>query len=119
VVLTTKVGSSGKEAEVSTKGYGFVQFETPEGAKAAVEAVANKTDTILDSPEIEVEHFVPKDQRTTPVNYTNIYIRGFPDDWLSENLKQYFERFGEVLSCKVATSNKGETLKFGFVNFKE
>jgi hypothetical protein len=40
-----------------------VQFDNVEEANAAVEALSKKDQTVLDSPDIEAEHFIPKDQR--------------------------------------------------------
>lgn len=44
-----------------SKGYGFVQFSSAEEAKKAVDAVAAKTSEVLNSPNLECEHFVPRD----------------------------------------------------------
>lgn len=40
-----------------------MQFSNAEEAKKAVDAVAAKTSEVLNSPNLEAEHFVPREQR--------------------------------------------------------
>jgi RNA recognition motif-containing protein len=44
-----------------SRGYGFVCFKNSASTDLAVEAVTKSTETVLDSPEVVVEKFVPKD----------------------------------------------------------
>jgi len=62
-VQSVKISYESKGGEELSKGYGFVQFSNAEEAKKAVDAVAAKTSEVLSSPNLEAEHFVPREQR--------------------------------------------------------
>ena len=60
-VQSVKISYESKEGAELSKGYGFVQFSSAEEAKKAVDAVAAKTSEVLNSPNLEAEHFVPRE----------------------------------------------------------
>lgn len=47
----------------------------------------------------------------------NLFIFHVPADWKDEDLKQKFEPFGQLVSCKVSVDDSGRSRGFGFVGF--
>lgn len=52
-------------------------------------------------------------------NDANVFVKNIKRDVTQHALQEIFERFGEILSCKLSTNEKGESNGFGYVNFVE
>merc|ERR1719171_3066535 len=50
-------------------------------------------------------------------NYTNLYVKHFPESWTEETLQETFSAHGEISSSVMMTDGKGR--RFAFVDFKE
>jgi len=110
------------------KGFGFINFETPESAEAAVEGIHN---TELDGKTLyvgraqkrherdaELRHKFEqmKQEQMTKYQGINLYIKNLDDDIDEEKLRAVFDPFGTIASCKVMSDGKGSK-GFGFVCF--
>lgn len=118
-ILSCKVAAdiSGK-----SRGYGFVHYETAEAAKQAIEKVNNMQ---IGEKTVYVGEFVPRDARQPQevVNFTNIYVKNFPQDWDEDKLIAEFKRCGtvdgiegQITSHTIEKDKKGR--KFAFINFE-
>jgi len=98
-----------------SRGYGFVHYETEESAKQALERVNGMQ---IGEKTVEVHRFIKRGDREKPdtSNYTNLYIKNFPQDWEEEKLKEVFTEAGTVTSLAIMTDPKGR--KFAFINFE-
>merc|ERR1712050_671578 len=47
----------------------------------------------------------------------NLFIYHIPGSWNDSILRQHFEHFGKIVSCRVQTDNDGRSRGFGFVSF--
>lgn len=47
----------------------------------------------------------------------NLFIYHIPNSWDDSILRQHFEHFGKIVSCRVQTDNEGRPRGFGFVSF--
>jgi len=96
-------------------GYGFVHYETEEAAKQAIERVNGMQ---IGEKTVQVSQFIKRSERPKPdvENYTNIYVKSFPEDWDEEKLGAEFAEFGKITSSAIRSDNKGR--KFAFVNFE-
>jgi len=67
---------------------------------------------------VEVSQFVKRGDRDKPNvdNYTNLYVKNFPDSWDEAKINSEFGEFGTVTSMALRDDNKGR--KFAFVNFE-
>jgi len=123
-------GSTGK-----SKGFGFVNFETPEAAKKAVEAL-NNTDTTLNNKEapnakplfvgraqkksereaeLRSKFEALKNERLNKYQGVNLYVKNLEDNVDDEKLRTEFAPFGNITSCKVMKADNGTSKGFGFV----
>jgi len=135
-ILSCKVAQDG---DGSSKGYGFVHFETEEAAMNAIQKVNGM---LLNEKKVFVGRFVPRKEREKELGekakkFTNVYIKNFGDDLSDDKLKEMFTKFGKITSYKVVrddkanssgdTSDMGEVLiddsgkakGFGFVSFED
>ena len=94
-----------------SRGYGFIMYEKNEEADLAV---AKGNNAQIMNNILIVQHFIPKQYRTAM--YTNIYVRGFNNDYSQEKLLEVFSRYGDVVSAVI---NKKNDSCFGFVCFTQ
>lgn len=112
-----------------SKGFGFVNFETPEQAQIAVNALNNsdfqgktiyvgraqkKAEREL---ELRAKFDVARQEQLAKYQGVNLYIKNLEDDIDDEKLRSIFNQFGTITSCKVMNDGKGTTKGFGFVCF--
>lgn len=110
-----------------SKGFGFVNFETHESAQAAVDALH---DTELNGKKLFVSRAQKKAEREEELRKSyeaakmeklskyqgvNLYIKNLDDDMDDEKLRQEFEPYGTITSCKIMRDEKGTSKGFGFV----
>mmetsp|Transcript_48728 Transcript_48728/g.110980 ORF Transcript_48728/g.110980 Transcript_48728/m.110980 type:complete len:617 (+) Transcript_48728:65-1915(+) len=112
-ILSCKVAS---DSTGKSHGYGFVHYETEEAAKQAIERVNGMQ---IGEKTVEVTQFLKKNERepATITNYTNLYVKNFPDAWDEDKIKEVFAVFGSINSLATRKDNKGRP--FAFVNFEK
>jgi RNA recognition motif-containing protein len=76
-------------------GYGFVKFETPEAAAAAVSALNGFT---LDNKKLKVSVARPHSKE---IAKSNMYISGIPPTWTKAEIDQLFSEYGKVIESRV------------------
>jgi len=111
-ILSCKVST---DREGKSFGYGFVHYETEEAAKQAIERVNGMQ---IGDKTVEVTTFVKRAERDTPAvtNYTNLYIKNFPQDWDEAKIQEVFGAYGTVTSMCVM--NDAKDRKFAFINYE-
>lgn len=111
-ILSCKVSC---DASGKSRGYGFVHYETEETAKQAIERVNGMQ---IGEKTVEVNQFIKRGDRdkSDSTNFTNLYIKNFPQDWDEDQLKTVFGEWGTITSSCVQTDGRGR--KFAFVNFE-
>merc|ERR1712129_117867 len=67
---------------------------------------------------VEVSQFVKRSDREKPdvINYTNVYIKNFPDSWDEAQVNEEFGQFGQITSMTLRSDARGR--KYAFVNFE-
>ncbi|KAA6418584.1 MAG: poly(A) binding 8 [Trebouxia sp. A1-2] len=97
-----------KDDEGKSKGFGFVNYEKSEDAHAAVEKLNGHK-----QGETEWED---KREKQDKLAESNLYIKNLDDSQTDDKLRQLFEEFGTIMSCKVLRDpNTGISRGVGFV----
>ena len=112
-VRTHEVGGG----RLESLGYGYVQFESVEGADKCLQELNGKE---LNGLQIHIEKFVPSKQRErAPVK--NLYIKQFPAAWQKEQIERFIDEkvgaFGQVASKGVFKDEKINKF-YAFVAFE-
>jgi polyadenylate-binding protein len=95
-ILSCKVVT---DSSGSSKGYGFVHFETAEGADLAIETVNQKE---IEGKIVFVGHFVKKQERPAGKEvYTNVYVKNLPAEVEDPEFFKMCAEFGDVTSAVV------------------
>lgn len=114
-ILTCKVAT---DASGQSKGYGFVQYETEEGAKKAIEQLNGM---LLNDKQVFVGPFLRKQDRENAVDktkFTNVFVKNLAESTTKEELDDIFGKYGTITSAVVMTDENGKSRCFGFVNFE-
>ena len=104
----------------NSKGYGFVHYETAEGANKAISSVNGM---LLNEKKVFVGHHIPRKDRDSKfdemkANFTNIYVKNIEPEVTDEDFRALFEKYGDVTSASIARETEtGKSRGFGFVNY--
>ena len=86
-----------EDDEGESMGYGFVLYNSIEGAQNAIKECHDKE---WKGKKLYVGQF-QKNRPKQPPKYNNIYVRNIPKDWTDEDIKNYFSAYGEIGSMIV------------------
>ncbi|XP_044764894.1 polyadenylate-binding protein 1 [Coccinella septempunctata] len=116
-ILSCKVA---QDENGTSKGYGFVHFETEEAANKSIEKVNGM---LLNEKKVYVGRFIPRKEREKELGekaklFTNVYVKNFGEELTEEQLRQMFEQFGAITSYKIMSKDDGKSKGFGFVAFE-
>ncbi|KAM7262788.1 hypothetical protein ACFE04_000471 [Oxalis oulophora] len=118
-----------RDGEGKSKGFGFVNFESPDDAARAVESLNGKT---FDDKEWYVGKAQKKSEREMELKGKfeqnlkemvdkfeglNLYVKNVDDSVTDDKLKELFLEFGTIISCKVMRDPSGASRGSGFVAF--
>ena len=104
----------------NSKGYGFVHYETAEGASNAIKSVNGM---LLNEKKVFVGHHIPRKDRDSKfdemkANFTNIYVKNIQPEVTDAEFRTLFENYGDVTSASIAREPEtGKSRGFGFVNY--
>ncbi|KAL1492853.1 hypothetical protein ABEB36_011033 [Hypothenemus hampei] len=116
-ILSCKVA---QDENGTSKGYGFVHFETEEAANKSIEKVNGM---LLNGKKVYVGRFIPRKEREKELGekaklFTNVYVKNFGEDLSEDQLRSMFEKFGKITSYKIMNKDDGKSKGFGFVAFE-
>ena len=106
-ILSCKVAT---ESDGTSKGYGFVHFETEEAANNAIKKVNGM---LLHEKKVFVGTFVPRKEREKEMGekvkkFTNVYVKNFGENLPDEKLEEVFSKFGKITSYKLVKDHDAE-----------
>ncbi|XVE61591.1 hypothetical protein DITRI_Ditri06bG0052900 [Diplodiscus trichospermus] len=94
--------------------YGYVNFISPQDAHHAIET---KNHSLLNGKMIRVMWSL-RDPDARKSGVGNVFVKNLCDSIDNVGLQQLFQKFGNVISCKVATFEDGKSKGYGFVQFE-
>eukprot|EP00250_Pteridium_aquilinum_P000983 c11160_g1_i1 orf=222-2270(+) len=118
-----------KDEEHKPKGFGFVNFERPDDARRAVEAMngallgskaifVGRAQKKAEREQILRQQFEEKQlERSQQYQGSNLYVKNLDDRIDDEYLQRHFSCYGNIVSAKVMRNEKGISKGFGFVCF--
>jgi len=107
-ILSCKVATD--ENGVS-KGYGYVHYETAESAEDAIQKINGMA---IDDIEVHVCLFVRRHDRPGQADWTNLYVKQFPESFDEAKLMELFSAYPGITSAKVIRADDGKSRCFGF-----
>jgi polyadenylate-binding protein len=101
----------------SSRGFGFVQYETKEAADNAIEKVNGN---LIMEKNVVVVPFLPRNERLSEgqPKFTNVFVKNLDESVTQEQLQAKFETFGKITSAVIMKTDDGKSKMFGFVNFE-
>lgn len=112
-ILSCKVAAN--EGNKS-KSYGYVHYETDEAAEEAIKKLDGVT---IDDCTLNVVKFVKRQDRAGHNNWTNLYIKHFPDTWDENKINELFSKFGTIVNVALAKDEEGRNKGFAFLNYQD
>lgn len=119
-----------KDVNGKSRCFGFVNFQSPDSAAAAVERLNGTTvndDKVLyvgraqrkAEREAELKAKIEQERisRYEKLQGANLYLKNLDDTFTDEKLKDLFSEFGTITSCKVMVDSHGRSKGSGFVAF--
>jgi RNA recognition motif-containing protein len=118
----------------SSKGFGYVQFESDKDCQKALKAMngkvvesesAQEADSVAEECKLAVSEYVsPIDRNGTAARRklcsNNLYVKSFPTpEWTEEDMRATFDPFGELVSVCIAVDENQKSKQFGFVCFRK
>ncbi|KAE9467862.1 hypothetical protein C3L33_00214, partial [Rhododendron williamsianum] len=113
-ILSCKVA----EEHGKSKGFGFVQFDSEDSSKTAVNALHG---TMLEGKNLYVSKFVKKSERKDAYEepkFTNLYVKNLGEFVTEDILVEKFSEYGKVRNVLIMKDAEGKSKGFGFVNFE-
>ena len=96
-----------EDEEGESMGYGFVLYDSEEGAKKAIAECHGKE---WKGKKLFVAQFQKNRPKQAP-KYNNIYVRNIPKSWSEEDIKKYFSKYGEIGSMIVRVPEEDKLKK--------
>jgi polyadenylate-binding protein len=116
-----------KDVEGKSKGFAFINFESMEAARQAVEEMngfelngkamyvgrAQKKSERM--AELKEKFDKIKQERINKYQGVNLYVKNLDETLEDAAFKEAFEVYGQITSCKIMRDDKGNAKGFGFV----
>lgn len=99
-----------RNADGTGKGYGFVEYQHQCDALQAIEEFDGKA---MKNKNLKVAFARPGGSREG----CNLFVKNLPTSWTTDKLTEVFGRFGDLLECRVLSTNDRQSRRCGFVRF--
>lgn len=97
-------------------GYAYINFFTVKDAKRALDSLNFFASPLTNMKPLRVMWKI-RDPTMRKSGVGNVFVKGLDETVDNKFLYNAFSRFGDILSCKVATSAGNDSLGYGFVHF--
>lgn len=110
-----------RDPDGKSRCFGWVNYETPDQARAAVEGLNGKK---MGTKEVYVGRAQKRAERQAALKAqyeqfqgSNVYVKNLDDSFEDKKLQQLFTPYGTITSAKVMRDEAGNSRGFGFVCF--
>ena len=93
-------------------GYAFIGFKNKVKAEQALQNL-NYSKLCQKTLRISWYNREPNNYRNHPEN--NIFVKNIPKDVSTKEFDEYFKKYGNIISAKIAEDEEGESMGYGFV----
>lgn len=99
------------------RGFGFLKYSD----SFMVDEVMKNRPHCLGDRQLDVKRMIPKKSQNEKANLNSekIYISGFGSDVSEQELINYFEKYGHILSINLKPPRIGMTMCYGFITFDD
>jgi len=116
-----------KDVDGKSKGFAFINFDTMEAARLAVEEmngfelkgkamyVGRAQKKSERTAELKEKFDKIKQERINKYQGVNLYVKNLDETLEDGAFKEAFEAYGQITSCKIMRDDKGNAKGFGFV----
>ena len=113
-ILSCKVVS---DEDCKSMGYGFVHYAEEKDADKAVNEVNGM---LMNGKQVYVGRFERKERKLQSLqeNFTNLYVKHFDPSVSEDELRKYFEEYGEIESFNCQINKGAENSGVLYVNYK-
>ncbi|KAF7818707.1 polyadenylate-binding protein 7-like [Senna tora] len=94
--------------------YGYVNFVSPQDASRAIEV---KNHSTINGKAIRVM-WPNRNPDATKSGIGNVFVKNLAESIDNVGLQDLFQKYGNILSCKVVTSEDGKSKGYGYVQFQ-
>lgn len=122
-VVNAEVAMKTREGDLISRGFGIVEFETPELLTRAIQLLKGsnldgreircredrKENQLSDSSQDEAKQLIP----------TKVFVTSLPWSVTNDELRELFTSCGVVTTAEVAITNRGRSLGRGVVEFED
>ncbi|XP_028108068.1 polyadenylate-binding protein 7-like isoform X1 [Camellia sinensis] len=121
-----------KDDNGASRGFGFVNFDNPDDARRALEAMNGsqlvgskvlyvaRAQKKAEREQILRRHFEEKrKEQILKYQGSNVYVKNIDDDVTEDELREHFRQCGTITSAKLMRDDKGISRGFGFVCFSK
>ncbi|KAK3010112.1 hypothetical protein RJ639_010711 [Escallonia herrerae] len=118
-----------KDENGASRGFGFVNFDSPDNARRALEAMNGlqlgskvlyvaRAQKKAEHEQLLRRQFEDK-RKEQMLKYqgSNVYVKNIDDDVTDDELREHFSQCGTITSAKLMRDDKGASKGFGFVCF--
>ncbi|KAK2965367.1 hypothetical protein RJ640_024109 [Escallonia rubra] len=118
-----------KDENGASRGFGFVNFDSPDDARRALEAMNGlqlgskvlyvaRAQKKAEREQLLRRQFEDK-RKEQMLKYqgSNVYVKNIDDDVTDDELREHFSQCGTITSAKLMRDDKGVSKGFGFVCF--
>jgi len=118
-----------KDSQGKSKGFAFINFDSPKAAEKAVEEMNNKQyegkvmyvgraqKKAEREAELRQKFEQIKQEQMMKYQGVNLYVKNLEDNIDDDKLRELFSQFGAISSSRVMRDPKGNSKGFGFVCF--
>ncbi|CAF1651954.1 unnamed protein product [Rotaria magnacalcarata] len=107
-----------RDREGRSRGFAFVNFKD----RAMVDGFMAHRPHIIDGRQIEPKRAMPRDETSRSegqLTVKKIFIGAIKDELTDDDLKSHFEKYGNIIECKIMKTKDDKFRGFAFITFDD